>query len=77
MSCALKSDEIQAHGLQYWIDPRFNALVWWMFLQHSLGGAQIAAQDEMKHFLLELYRRSYFLHFAGAANLMPLLQTAP
>ena len=67
------SHEIQSHGLQHWIDPRFNALVWWMFLQYSMGGAQITTQAEMHHFLLESYRRSYFLHFAGAANLMPLL----
>jgi len=67
------SHEIQAHGLQHWIDPRFNALVWWMFLQRSMQGAQIVTQEDMNHFLLETYRRSYFLHFAGAANLMPLL----
>jgi len=67
------SHEIQAHGLQHWIDPRFNALVWWMFLQHNIRVAPIKTQNEMQHFLLEAYRRSYFLHFAGAANLMPLL----
>jgi len=71
------SHEIQAHALQHWIDPRFNALVWWMFLQRSMGGAQIVTQDEMHRFLLETYRRSYFLHFAGAANLMPLLGLVP
>jgi hypothetical protein len=66
------SHEIQAHGLQHWIDPRFNALVWWMFLERSMGGAEIRTQDDMRQFLLDSYRRSYFLHFAGAANLMPL-----
>jgi hypothetical protein len=70
------SHEIQSHGLQHWIDPRFNALVWWMFLQASRGAARIATQSEIQHFLLESYRRSYFLHFAGAANLMPLLGLA-
>jgi uncharacterized membrane-anchored protein YhcB (DUF1043 family) len=48
-----------------------------MFLQRSVEGAQIATQDEMNHFLLESYRRSYFLHFAGAANLLPLLGSVP
>jgi len=67
------SHEIQSHGLQHWIDPRFNALVWWMFLERNMGATQITTQDEMHHFLFEAYRRSYFLHFAGAANLMPLL----
>ena len=71
------SHEIQAHGLQHWIDPRFNALVWWMFLHRSMKGAQMATQEDMRHFLLEAYQRSYFLHFAGAANLMPLLGLVP
>lgn len=67
------SHEIQARGLQHWIDPRFNALVWWMFLQANMGSGRIATQTEMRDFLMESYSRNYFLHFAGAANLMPLL----
>ena len=67
------SHEIQSRGLQHWIDPRFNALVWWMFLHRNMGGGQIATQTEISQFLMDSYRRSYFLHFAGAANLMGLL----
>jgi hypothetical protein len=66
------SHEIQARGLQHWIDPRFNALIWWMFLHRSMG-RPIETQSEMRDFLLESYASSYFLHFAGAATLMPLL----
>ena len=71
------SYEIQARELQHWIDPRFNALLWWMFLHRSMGSRQIETQSEMRDFLLESYRRSYFLHFAGAAALMPLLSFDP
>jgi hypothetical protein len=60
------SHEIQARGLEHWIDPRFNALVWWLFL------LQNASPDELPRFVQENYRRSYFLHFAGCAHLMPL-----
>ena len=49
--------------------PRFNALVWWLFL--ALGVAN--TEPQLKRFLMESYRHSYFLHFAGAAHLMPLL----
>jgi len=64
------SHEIQARGLQHWIDARFNALAWWLFLQQSTGAPN---ENEMKRFLLDAYRRNYFLHFAGCAHLMPLL----
>jgi len=67
------SHEIQANRLQHWIDPRFNALVWWMFLQRNVGEGRPPTQTEIYHFLLDAYLRSYFLHFAGAAHLMPLL----
>ena len=70
------SHEIQARGLQHWIDPRFNALVWWMFLHRNMGGGQTPTQSEISQFLLDSYRHSYFLHFAGAANLMALLGSA-
>jgi hypothetical protein len=66
------SHEIQARGLQHWIDPRFNALVWWMFLHRSMA-KPIETQSEMRNFLLESYTSNYFLHFAGCAHLMPLL----
>jgi hypothetical protein len=62
------SHEIQARGLQHWIDPRFNALVWWLFLGAS------ASTDELPRLVPEWYRRSYFLHFAGCAHLMPLVR---
>ena len=61
------SHEIQAHGLQHWIDPRFNALVWWLFLHQN------PSTDHLPRFVQENYRRSFFLHFAGCAHLMGLL----
>ena len=61
------SHEIQTRGLQHWIDPRFNALVWWLFLHQS------AAADDLQRCVQDCYRRNYFLHFAGCAHLMPLL----
>jgi hypothetical protein len=61
------SHEIQAHGLQHWIDPRFNALVWWLFL------AQQVSTDALPHFVQEYYRRNFFLHFAGCGHLLPLV----
>jgi hypothetical protein len=67
------SHDILRAQLQHWIDPRFNALVWWMFLQANMGSVRIATQNEMRDFLMESYLRSYFLHFAGAAALMPLI----
>jgi hypothetical protein len=63
------SHEIQARGLQHWIDPKFNALVWWLFLEQNPG----IQPDELRRFVQENYRRSYFLHFAGCAHLMPLV----
>jgi len=65
------SHEIQARGLAHWIDPRFNALVWWLFLHQN------ASPDELPRFVQENYRRSYFLHFAGCAHLMPLVPSGP
>jgi hypothetical protein len=67
------SHEIQARSLPHWIDPRFNALVWWMFLAESLRGNAIDTADDMREFLRDCLRRSYFLHFAGAAHLMGVL----
>ena len=64
------SHEIQAHGLQYWIDPRFNALVWWLFLHQNVS------TDDLPRFVQENYERSYFLHFAGCAHLMPLVASS-
>lgn len=61
------SHEIQALGHQHWIDPRFNALVWWLFLHQNVS------TDALKPFVEANYRRSYFLHFAGCAHLMPLV----
>jgi hypothetical protein len=67
------SHEIQARSLQHWIDPRFNALLWWLFLQRSMGETAMASPKELAAFVHDSYRRSYFLHFAGCAHLMPLL----
>jgi hypothetical protein len=66
------SHEIQLLGLQHWIDPRFNALVWWLYLYLGPGGGA-PTEDQMRAFLLDIYKRSYFLHFAGAADLMSLV----
>ena len=63
------SHVIQAQGLQHWIDSKFNALVWWLFLQQNPG----TDTDTLRRFVQENYRRSYFLHFAGCAHLMPLV----
>ena len=67
------SHDILSRGLQHWIDPRFNALVWWLFLQANMGPSRVETETEMRHFLADTNARNYFLHFAGAANLMPLL----
>ena len=67
------SHAVQARGLQHWIDQRFNALIWWTYLDESIRGASITTESELRRFVRECYRRSYFLHFAGAAHLMPLL----
>jgi hypothetical protein len=69
------SHEIQRYALHHLIDARFNALVWWLFLQTNFGNGS-PTETEMQHFLLDMYRRSYFLHFAGSAHLMSLLGTA-
>jgi hypothetical protein len=61
------SHEIQMRGLQHWIDPRFNALLWWLFLHEG------PAASDLTGFVKSCYRRSYFLHFAGCAHLMPLI----
>jgi hypothetical protein len=70
------SHEIQSHGLQHWIDARFNALIWWMFLHRNVGQDRALEQREIQDFVRAAYRSSYFLHFAGAGNLMPLLAGA-
>ena len=67
------SHEVLARGLQHWIDPRFNALVWWLYLQANMGNARVLSQGEVQRFVTDAYARNYFLHFAGAANLMPLV----
>ena len=59
------SHEIQARGLQHWIDPRFNALLWWLFLYQN------PSPDDLQRFVRDNYRRNFFLHFAGCAHLMP------
>jgi hypothetical protein len=63
------SHEIQARGLQHWIDPRFNALVWWLFLKQNPG----TDRDALQRFVQQNYRRNHFLHFAGCAHLMSLV----
>jgi len=65
------SHAIQAHRLQHWIDPRFNALVWWLFLHQN------ASAGDLQRFVQDCYRRNFFLHFAGCAHLMPLLPPSP
>ena len=67
------SHEIQKAGLQHWIDLRFNALVWWLYLQWSIGKQSAPDQAETYSFLMDAYLRNYYLHFAGSANLMPVL----
>jgi hypothetical protein len=66
------SHEIQKEGFPHFIDPRFNALVWWLFLFLNPGGGT-PTEEQMRDFLKHIYERSHFLHFAGAAHLMPLL----
>jgi hypothetical protein len=71
------SHEIQRNNLQHWIDPRFNALVWWLFLLESRARKEMPTQSEMAELVMQWYRRSYFLHFAGSMHLMPLLSAGP
>jgi hypothetical protein len=61
------SHEIQARGLQHWMDPRFNALIWWLYLERAPTDAALPT------FLRNSYAANYFLHFAGAAHLMSML----
>ena len=67
------SHEIQARKLHHWIDPRFNALVWWSFIDRNVGEGRDPSENELRQFLVALYGQSYFLHFAGCAHLMPML----
>ena len=67
------SHEILRGQLQHWIDPRFNALVWWLFLQANTGSGRVTTAAEIQRFVQECYARNYFLHFAGCAQLMPVL----
>jgi hypothetical protein len=66
------SFEMQGRNLHHLMDARFNALVWWLFLYLSGDKAPMSGA-ELQRFLADIYRRSYFLHFAGTAHLMPLL----
>jgi hypothetical protein len=66
------SFEIQKRGPPHWLEPRFNALVWWLYLAATMQ-TRIETPEEIAGFVREMHRRSHFLHFAGAANLMPLL----
>ncbi|HEX3485240.1 MAG TPA: hypothetical protein VHT51_09275 [Micropepsaceae bacterium] len=67
------SHEILSRDLQHWLDPRFNALVWWLFLQANTGSGRVTTQADIQRFLTEIHARNYFLHFAGCAHLMPLV----
>lgn len=67
------SHEIQAQNLAHWIDPRFNALVWWLVELKTLTSGRGPTQTELHHFLLDSYQRYHFLHFAGVGHLMPLI----
>jgi hypothetical protein len=68
------SHEIQARGLQHWVDARFNALVWWLFLDRSVGEGETPNERQMRQFLKDIYVQSYFLHFAGCAHLMGMVE---
>jgi len=61
------SHEIQLRGLPHWIDQKFNALIWWLYLERAPLDAALP------EFLRKSYTENYFLHFAGAAHLMPML----
>jgi hypothetical protein len=65
------SHEVQRQRRQHWIDPRFNVLVWWLFLFCGVENEE----PELRRFVQDCYRQSYFLHFAGAAHLMPMLDS--
>jgi hypothetical protein len=67
------SHEVQSRGLEHWIDQRFNALIWWMYLEWSIRMPAPPSEPQLAAFVRDAYRKSYFLHFAGAAHLMPLL----
>ena len=72
MEMRFLSHAIQSRGLQHWLDPKFNALLWWQFLDSSRGRNQMMNEDELRAFVRDAYARNYFLHFAGAAQLMAL-----
>ncbi len=67
------SHEILSRGLEHWIDPKFNALVWWLIKYANIKRGQMPTHDQLYHFLLESYLRNHFLHFAGAADLMAMI----
>ena len=68
------SFEIQENGLQYWIDSRFNALVYLLLLQSELILKRpLSSNWQLSAFLKSEYARNYFLHFAGRQDLMRLL----
>lgn len=71
------SHEMQKHGLQHWIDPRFNAVLYLLIFRSILrNGGREPTEPELRHFTLEQYRRNYFLHFAGRRYkyLFPLIE---
>jgi hypothetical protein len=73
MEMRFLSHAIQSRGLQHWLDPKFNALLWWLFLDASRGRTKMMEDRELRAFMRQAYASNYFLHFAGAAQLMRLL----
>jgi hypothetical protein len=65
------SYEIQANGLEYFIDKRFNAIVYLKMLSKSLLQQQSCnTAQELIEFIAEQYKENYFLHFAGRPDYM-------
>jgi hypothetical protein len=68
------SYEIQNQGIQYWIDPKFNALTSWLVWQSNLKAGRQPNPQEFYCFLLDQYLRNHFLHFAGMGGAMDMLR---
>jgi hypothetical protein len=67
------SHEIQTHGLQHFIDPRFNALMMWLIWIANLRSGREPTGPELHNFVTAQYLRNHFLHFAGCRSLMQML----
>lgn len=71
------SFEIQERGLEHWLDPRFNALIfmWALYHERILRKPVKSPMDKIA-LIKAQYERSYFLHFAARQDLMEFVRAA-